>query len=434
VAASPPGTVLVVGSGAREHALAWALARGAEGRRVYVAPGNGGTAAEPGVENVALAEHDAEGLVGFARARAADLVVVGPEAPLAQGLVDRFQDAGLAVFGPTRAAARLETSKVWAREFMRRHGIPHPPFAIADGIIEARAAIHDLGGRCVVKADGLAAGKGVVVCDDAEAALEAVEAMLVARTFGEAGARVLVEARIEGPELSVMAICDGRDYRLLAPAQDHKRLLDGDRGPNTGGMGSYAPAPIGTPAVLEAVRRRVIEPTLAGMAAEGTPFSGCLYCGLMLTGEGPSVIEFNTRFGDPETQVQLPLLATDLGALLACAARGDVGGAPLAMIPDATAVCVVLAAAGYPDAPRRGAAIVGVEAAERHAGVKVFHAGTRVEDGRLAAAGGRVISVVCVREGLQAALSGAYHAIGSDGVRFDGMAYRTDIAFRALAG
>jgi len=433
VPTSPTRTVLVIGGGGREHALAWSLARSAGVERVYVAPGNPGTEAEPGVENIAVAEHDAEGLVGFAKARNVGLAVVGPEGPLALGMVDHFRAAGLRVFGPTRAAARLETSKVWSREFMRRHAIPHPRFAVVEDLAAADAAVRALDGRCVVKADGLAAGKGVVVCDDIASATEACEAMLVGRTFGEAGARVLIEERIAGPELSVMAICDGKDHQMLAPAQDHKRLLEDDRGPNTGGMGSFAPAPIATMEVLEAARRQVIEPTLAGMAAEGAPFVGCLYCGLMLTDDGLKVIEFNARFGDPEAQVQLPLVASDLAALLAAAARGGVRDSPLTMAPDATAVCIVLAAAGYPSAPQRGAQVHGIAEAERREGVKVFHAGTRRNQGRLLASGGRVVGVVCVRDGLQAALAGAYSAIGPDGVHFEGMAYRTDIAFRALA-
>ncbi len=437
-----PSTVLVVGGGGREHALAWAVARSAGVRRVYAAPGNAGTAGERGVVNVDLADDDLDGLVAFAAERRVGLTVVGPEKPLGAGLVDRFRTAGLPVFGPTRAAARIETSKAWARDFMARHGVPHPRFTVADDLAAAERAVRDLGGRCVVKADGLAAGKGVVVCDTVDDGLAAARGMLVSGVFGMAGARVLVEERMDGPELSVMAISDGDAFTLLPPAQDHKRALDGDQGPNTGGMGAYAPAPLGTPDLVDRIRRTIVEPVLAGMRAEGHPFTGCLYAGLMLTAAGPSVVEFNARFGDPETQVQLPLLESDLAAILRAAATG--GGVPDARPrPGHSAACVVVASGGYPGAYATGRSIDGLAEAEAVDGVKVFHAGTRVDPATGAAltAGGRVLDVVCVRPTLADAVAGAYAAIGRPaggggparpGVRFDGMHHRTDIARRAL--
>ena len=425
--------VLVIGRGGREHALAWALARSPQVEQVYVAPGNGAAAAENKVENVGLAEADVEGLASFTRQRKIDLTVVGPENALERGVVDHFQAQGLRVFGPTRDAARLETSKVWAREFMARHGIPHPRFVVCADAESAKAAVYSLEGACVLKADGLAAGKGVIVCDDVEEAITAVDTLMVERRFGDAGDRVLVEERVSGPELSVMAICDGTDYQLLAPSQDHKRLLEADQGPNTGGMGAYAPAPLGTPDMLDAVRYAVIEPTLRGMAEEGHPFTGCLYAGLMQTDQGLTVIEYNTRFGDPETQVQLPLITSDFATLLRAAADGHVADAPLEMDPEMTAVGVVLAARGYPGSVESGVTIDGLDTVGRRRGVKVFHAGTRAEGEGWRTAGGRVLNVVCVREGIQAAVTCAYGAIGASGVHFDGMTYRTDIAFRALS-
>lgn len=436
-----PATILVIGGGGREHALAWALARSEGVARVLVAPGNPGTAAEPKVENLPLGESDAEGLAAVALARGVALCVVGPEKPIEAGLVDRLRDAGLAVFGPSRAAARIETSKAWARDLMRRQGIPHPAYRVAGDPEAAAAAIAEMGGACVVKADGLAAGKGVLVCEDGDSALAAARAMLLEGRFGAAGARVLIEERVEGPELSVMAICDGRDFRLLSPAQDHKRLLDEDRGPNTGGMGAYAPAPIGGPELLDRVGRAVIAPALAGLREAGHPFVGCLFAGLMLSPRGPVVIEFNARFGDPETQVQLPLVESDLAGLLLAAARGDLASAgPLALAAERSAACVVLASGGYPEAYPIGLPIAGLGAAGAREGVKVFHAGTRAgAAGAIETAGGRVLGLVCVRPSLAEAVAGAYAAIGAAGggeaagVRFEGMVYRRDIAAGALA-
>jgi phosphoribosylamine--glycine ligase len=436
-----PSSILIIGSGGREHALAWTLSKSPRVARIFVAPGNGGTAGEPKTENIALQAGDLEGLLSFALERAIDLTVVGPENPLEAGIVDRFRAAGLRVFGPTQAAARLESSKTWAREFMARHGIPSPAFHQVESMAAAETAIRAMGGRCVVKADGLAAGKGVVVCDGIDEALDAARDMLVDDAFGAAGRRLLIEERIEGPELSLMAVTDGTRYVLLPPAQDHKRLLAGDRGPNTGGMGSYAPAPDGSPAIVARALAEIIEPTLRGMAAEGHPFSGCLYAGLMLTEAGPKVIEFNARFGDPETQVQLPLIESDLAELLAGAADGQLDPSRFRLAENRAAVCVVLAANGYPRQAESGKEIRGIDAAEAVPGVKVLHAGTRRDDeGRILSAGGRVLNLICARAGLLDAVRGAYEALddpestpGPGGVSFEDMQYRLDIAYRAFA-
>lgn len=429
---SSDARVLVVGSGGREHALAWSLARSPRVDRVFVAPGNGGTDREPKVENAPIVASDLDGLAAFARDGGVALTVVGPEDPLARGLVDRLRDDGLAVFGPRRAAARLESSKVWAREFMARHDVPHPFFTVATDIETAERAVHEVGGHCVVKADGLAAGKGVLVCDGVDVALAAVRTVMVERKFGPAGDRVLIENRMAGPELSLMVATDGRGYMLFPAAQDYKRLREGDQGPNTGGMGSYAPAPIATDALVDQVRRRIVEPTLAGMADEGHPFTGCLYFGLMLTEAGPIVIEYNVRFGDPETQAQLPLVGDDLFEMLLASARGEMDGWTETAASGDASVCVVLAANGYPERAVSGDPIAGIDMAERVPGVKVFHAGTRAEGNRVLTAGGRVLCVTCVRPTLAQAVDGAYSAIGDDALRFQDMQYRSDIAARAL--
>jgi phosphoribosylamine--glycine ligase len=371
--------------------------------------------------------------VAAAIEHAVDLAVIGPEDPLAAGLADDLRAAGITTFGPSRAAALLESSKSWSRGFMARHGVPHPRFVSADGWEAAERAIADLGGPCVVKADGLAAGKGVVVADDAAEALRAVERMLAHREFGAAGERIVVEERLAGVELSVMAIADGARYVVLPPAQDHKRLLENDEGPNTGGMGAYAPSPAASPATMARIRAAIIEPTLAGLRDEGRPFVGCLYCGLMLTDAGPVVVEFNARFGDPETQVQLPLLRDDLGRLLWAAATGALAPRDLDVAANEAAVTVVLVPAGYPGTSESGAAVTGLDRAAAIPGVKVFHAGTALRGETVVTAGGRALAVTCVGGSLAEAQAGAYGAIGDQGVHFDGMRYRKDIAAKAFA-
>ncbi|MBE3590915.1 MAG: phosphoribosylamine--glycine ligase [Firmicutes bacterium] len=415
---------LVVGGGGREHALAWRLSE--DGHEVAVAPGNAGTRLM-GLAHLDVRAEDVEGLVAQARRLRPDCVVIGPEAPLALGLADALRAAGLAVFGPDRAAARIETSKAWAKAFMARHGIPTAAGRAFTDAQEAERYAASLAGPAVVKAGGLAAGKGVFVCGDAREAAAAVRAV---RRLGEAGREIVIEERLEGRECSLIAVTDGRRVLPLAPARDHKRALDGDRGPNTGGMGAYSPLPDVTEAQVDAIRRRILEPAVAGLAAEGCPFRGALYAGLMLTAEGPKVLEFNARFGDPETQVLLPRLRGDFGALLAAAAHGELHRARLAWDP-AWAVGVVVAAAGYPEAPRTGMPVAGLEAAAA-AGALVFHAGTVLEGGRVLVRGGRVLTIVGLGPDVAAARERAYAACRAVG--FEGAWYRNDIAGGTVGG
>lgn len=420
--------VLVVGSGGREHALAWKLAQSPALNALSCLPGNGGTAglgaSLPGSAG------DAEAVVRAARERHVDLVVVGPEAPLVAGLADRLRAEGILVFGPSAAAARLEGSKAFCKEFLARRGIPTAPFRVFD---DPAAAIEHLAHRpmpVVVKADGLAAGKGVVVCADRLAAETAVREMLVERRFGAAGARVVLEDCLEGEEVSLLVITDGVRCVPLRPAQDHKRVGDGDRGPNTGGMGAYVPAPVLDDRLLGRVLDRIVEPTVAGMRAEGTPFVGCLYAGLMLVDGEPYVLEFNVRFGDPETQPILLHLADDLLPWLHGAARGSLPDRVPAWHPGA-ACCVVLAQEGYPGEVRKGAVIEGLEEAARVPDTVVFHAGTvRDEAGVVRVAGGRVLGVTSRGADLAQARARAYEA--ADRIRWEGKFCRRDIGLRGL--
>jgi phosphoribosylamine--glycine ligase len=423
--------VLVIGSGGREHALAWKLAQSPRVSKVFVAPGNAGTARDPALVNVpATAIAD---LVDFAREREIGLTVVGPEAPLAAGVVDAFRAAGLPIFGPTQAAAQLESSKDYAKSFMTRHRIPtarHRTFADA---AEAHAYVEREGAPIVIKADGLAAGKGVVVATTAAEAHAAIDAMLVDNAMGDAGARVVIEEFLAGEEASFIVMVDGRHVLALASSQDHKRLKDGDAGPNTGGMGAYSPAPVVTPELHARLMREVILPTVQGMAADGIPYTGFLYAGVMIDAQGvPRVLEFNCRLGDPETQPIMARLKSDLVELLDHAVDGTLDQAH-AEWDRRTALCVVLAAHGYPEAPRRGDAIEGLERVTpaAHPDVVVFHAGTALEGNRVVASGGRVLGVTALGDSVRQAQRAAYAAIGT--IRFDGMQYRTDIGHRALA-
>src|SRR5919112_5902938 len=379
-----PYSVLVVGSGAREHALVWALARSPSVSEIWAAPGN------PGIgtiaQTVALPITDVAAIADWAEAHDIGLVVVGPEAPLALGLADRLAVRGIPVFGPSRAAAELEWSKAFAKDFMRRHGIPTAPYGVFTEIEAAVNFIRTAGGPLVIKADGLAAGKGVLICATQAEAEEAVRSVLVDRAFQAAGDRIVIEHFLEGEELSVIAVVDGERFAVLPPARDYKRLRDGDQGPNTGGMGSYAPVHDLDLDVMDRVRESVLEPAVAGLRAEGKPYRGALYAGLMLTREGPIALEFNCRFGDPETQVIMPLLDLDLAELLLACAEGRLATASIATLP-AVAVCVVLAAEGYPERPRTGDPIHGLDVA-RQSGARVFHAGTGERDGRLVTNGG----------------------------------------------
>jgi phosphoribosylamine--glycine ligase len=420
--------VLLVGSGGREHALAWGLARSPSLGELHAAPGNPGIAALAECHDVAVG--DLAGLTALADRVRADLVVIGPEAPLVAGLADRLAAAGIAAFGPSAGAAEIEGSKAFAKEVMAAAGVPTAPCTICDTVGAAQLAIAEAGGRVVVKADGLAAGKGVTVCDDAAEAEQAVRECLVDGRFGGAGARVLIEQRLEGPELSMLALCDGEAVLPLAPARDYKRIADGDRGPNTGGMGCISPVPGADAALVEEIAETIHRPVIAELARRGVPFRGCLYAGLMLTADGPSVIEFNARWGDPETQVIVPRLDGDLLEALFLTASGRLADAALDVSPDAC-VSVVLAARGYPDAPERGAEITGIEDASEVDGVIVFHAGTaRDDEGRPTVAGGRVLNVSGRGPDLAAARDRAYQA--AELIAFDGMQLRSDIGEAAL--
>ena len=417
--------VLVIGSGGREHALAWKIAQSPQASRVYVAPGNGGTARDPRLRNVPLC--DIKALADFAQAEGVALTVVGPEAPLAAGVVDVFRARGLRIVGPTRDAARLESSKAYAKDFMQRHAIPTARHATFGDAAAAHAHVERHGTPIVVKADGLAAGKGVVVAMAADEAHAAIDAML-GGPHPAAGARVVIEDFLDGEEASFIVLCDGRHALPLATSQDHKRLADGDRGPNTGGMGAYSPAPVVTPAVHARVMREIIEPAVSGMARDGVPFTGFLYAGLMIGAQGEvKTLEFNTRLGDPETQPILMRLQSDLCEVLLHAADGTLDAVELQWDPR-VALGVVLAAAGYPSAPRAGDAIEGLPADAGDA--MVFHAGTREQDGRLVSAGGRVLCVTALGDSVALAQRRAYEVLA--GIRCDGMQYRHDIGHRAI--
>ncbi len=420
--------VLVIGGGGREHALAWKLAQSPRVQKVFVAPGNAGTASELRVENVAIADLDA--LAGFAQEQSVALTVVGPEAALAAGAVDIFRARGLRIFGPTKAAAELESSKSFAKAFMQRHGIPTAAYAVFEDAAAAHAhvAAHDL--PVVVKADGLAAGKGVVVAATHDEAHAAVDAMLGA-PGSAAGSRVVIEAFLEGEEASFIVVCDGTSALSLATSQDHKRLLEDDLGPNTGGMGAYSPAPVVTPNVHARVMQEIVMPTLEGMAAEGRPFTGFLYAGLMIdAGGAPKTVEFNCRLGDPEAQPLLMRLKSDLLDLL-LRASGD-GGRSLDAVElrwdRRVALGVVMASAGYPTAPRSGDPISGLPAPGED--VKVFHAGTALRGGEVVTAGGRVLCVTALGDSTRLAQQRAYEAAGA--IAFAGAQYRRDIGQRAI--
>jgi phosphoribosylamine---glycine ligase len=419
--------VLLVGGGGREHSLAWKLAQSPRLAALYAAPGNPGIARL--AECVPVRADDVAAVVDLAERERIDLTVVGPETPLAAGLVDALDARGRPAFGPSRAAAALESSKAFAKALFARHGIPTARFGTFDDPAAARAFVQELGGRAVVKTDGLAAGKGAVLCADATEAAAAIHDMLERRVFGDAGARVVVEEYLEGEEVSVFALTDGRTVCPLASAQDHKAVFDGDRGPNTGGMGAYSPAPVLDVALEEEVVRTVLEPTVRAMAAEGRPYRGVLYAGLMLTVAGPRLLEYNVRFGDPECQVLMPRMTDDLLDLCQAVAEGRGLPRSVAWRPEA-AVCVVLASGGYPGDYRTGIPIDGIERAEAHAGITVFHAGTARRDGRLATAGGRVLGVTALGADIPAAVSAAYSA--AEEIRFDGIHYRRDIGHRAL--
>jgi phosphoribosylamine--glycine ligase len=424
--------ILVVGGGGREHALAWQCARSDSVTKVYVAPGNAGTARELRVENVAIGAEDIDGLASFAADKCIDLTIVGPEAPLVAGISDRFRTAGLRCFGPTAAAARLEGSKAFTKGFLKRHGIPTATYEQFSSIEPAIDYIHKQGAPLVIKADGLAAGKGVIIAHSVTEAEAAARAMLEGGAFGAAGAKIVVEQFLEGEEASFIAIVAGETILPLATSQDHKARDDGDKGPNTGGMGAYSPAPVVTTAIHSRIMNEVMRPTVRGLAADGIPYTGFLYAGLMITADGtPSVLEFNCRFGDPETQPILMRLKSDLPDLCTAALDGRLADSSAEWDPRA-ALGVVMAAGGYPGSYRKGDVISGLAAFEGREDVKVFHAGTTLdESGRVVTAGGRVLCAVALGADVSEAQVRAYEVVR--GISWDGAYYRKDIGYRAVA-
>lgn len=417
--------VLVVGSGGREHALCWKIAQRPD-TEVYVAPGNIGMVDVAMLVNIKV--DDIAGLVDFAKAEGIDLTVVGPELPLTLGIVDAFQEAGLACFGPNKAAAKLEGSKAFSKELMKKYGIPTAAFDTFTDVDKAKAFVDEIGVPCVVKADGLAAGKGVIICMTREEADKAIEDMLTDHAFGDASATIVIEEYMVGPEVSVLAFADGKSVLPMVSAQDHKRIFDGDKGPNTGGMGAYSPAPVYTEALSAEVNKTIIEPTIAAMAAEGTPFTGILYTGLMLTEKGPRVLEYNVRFGDPETQPIMVRMKSDIVALFQACVDGKLDEATLEW-HDEAAVCVIMASGGYPASSEKGVPIHGLDDIAAEEAI-VFHSGTAEKDGEIVTNGGRVLGVTAKDATIKGAIDKAYAAV--EKINFDHMQFRRDIGARAL--
>ena len=415
--------ILVIGSGGREHALFWKLSESPQTERIYAIPGNPGMG-----EMTDIAVTDNAAILQFAKEKDIGLVVVGPEVPLMNGLVDDLEAAGIPAFGPRANAAEIEGSKSFAKDLMKKYGIPTARYEVFAEAEAARAYIRSEGAPIVVKADGLAAGKGVVVAMTEQEALDAVDAIMENNSFGDAGARVVIEEFMEGEEASLLAFTDGTVIRPMISAQDHKRAFDGDKGPNTGGMGTYAPAPVMTPELTERAVEEILKPTISAMEKEGRAYRGCLYLGLMITADGPKVVEFNARFGDPETQVVLPLLDGDLVQIMHACADGTLADVPIRW-KDGAAVCVVLAAGGYPASYEKGNEIYGIGNAEK-LGALVFHAGTAKKNGKIVTNGGRVLGVVGMGKDIASAVQSAYDAV--DQISFKGEYHRKDIAHRAL--
>lgn len=419
--------VLVIGSGGREHALCWTLSRSPSVDKVYCAPGNPGM--RECAETVDIAVTDFEGLVAFARGHEVGLAVVGPEVPLTLGVVDAFEAAGLKCFGPSKLAARLEGSKTFAKNLMKKHGIPTAPFETFTEAAPALAFIDEIGAPCVIKADGLAAGKGVVICRTKDEAREAVREMLDEARFGEASSRILIEGFLEGQEVSVLAFCDGEDFVPMVSSQDHKRIFDNDRGPNTGGMGAYSPAPVYTDEVARFTVEKILRPTVEAMKKEGCPFKGVLYAGLMITKDGPMVLEYNARFGDPETQPVLQRLESDLAEVMLRCVEGRLAGTRLEWNPD-PAVCVIMASRGYPESSHSGDVITGLDKVDAK-DVHVFHSGTALDaEGRVVTHGGRVLGVCATGPTIALAREKAYANVAR--IHFDGAQFRRDIGNKAL--
>ena len=414
-----------MGSGGREHALCWKIAQRPD-TEVYVAPGNIGMVDVATLVNIKV--DDIAGLVDFAKAEGIDLTVVGPELPLTLGIVDAFQEAGLACFGPNKAAAKLEGSKAFSKELMKKYGIPTAAFDTFTDVDKAKAFVDEIGVPCVVKADGLAAGKGVIICMTREEADKAIEDMLTDHAFGDASATIVIEEYMVGPEVSVLAFADGKTVLPMVSAQDHKRIFDGDKGPNTGGMGAYSPAPVYTEALSAEVNKTIIEPTIAAMAAEGTPFTGILYTGLMLTEKGPRVLEYNVRFGDPETQPIMVRMKSDIVELFQACVDGKLDEAALEW-HDEAAVCVIMASGGYPASSEKGVPIHGLDDIAAEEAI-VFHSGTAEKDGEIVTNGGRVLGVTAKDATIKGAIDKAYAAV--EKINFDHMQFRRDIGARAL--
>lgn len=421
--------LLLIGGGGREHALAWKLAQSPQVETIYAAPGNPGIALLDKCTCIDLPLTDLDKVADYAEVNGIDLTVVGPEACLVAGIADVFKTRGLALFGPAKAAAELEGSKAFSKNLMEKYGIPTAFFKVCEDIATAKAYVKEKGAPIVVKADGLAAGKGVVVAMTEQEALDAIDDMMGDLKFGGAGARVVLEEFMEGEEASLLAFTDGKDIVSMVAAQDHKRVNDHDEGPNTGGMGAYAPAPVMTDVLRLKAVERVLKPVIAAMQAEGRPYQGCLYAGLMIKDESIKVVEFNCRFGDPETQVVLPLLDGDLAAIMLACATGTLATADIGWY-DKAAVCVVMASEGYPGSYPQGLPITGLEAANAMADVVVFHAGTKAAAGQIVTAGGRVLGVTAVGKNIREAQEKAYAAVAK--ISFDGAHYRQDIAWRAL--
>lgn len=421
--------ILLIGGGGREHALAWKLAQSDKVEKIFAAPGNPGIAMLKKCSCIDLKLDDLEKIADYAEEESIDLTVVGPEATLVAGIADVFKRRGLPVFGPSKAAAQLEGSKAFSKELMAKYNIPTAFFKICEDMETAKAYVKEKGAPIVVKADGLAAGKGVVVAMTEAEALEAIEEMMGDHKFGNAGARVVLEEYMEGEEASLLAFTDGKTVVPMLAAQDHKRIFDNDKGPNTGGMGTYAPAPVMTDILRLKATERILKPVVAAMAKEGTPYQGCLYAGLMIKDDVIKVVEFNCRFGDPETQVVLPLLESDLAEIMLACATGTLDQADVAW-SDKAAVCVVMASGGYPESYETGKAIIGLAEAGAQENTVVFHAGTKKAGNDIVTAGGRVLGVTAVDDNIRAARDRAYAAV--ENIKFDGAFYRKDIAWRAL--
>lgn len=420
--------ILVIGGGGREHTLAWKLSKSKNVEKMYAIPGN------PGMEkiaecNSAISISDNRALVAFAKEHKIDLTVVGPELPLANGVVDAFEAAGLKAFGPSKVAAEIEGSKAFSKWLMKKYDIPTAKFEVFTDAEAARSYVNEQGAPIVIKADGLAAGKGVIVATTLEQAIEAVDSIMCDQTFGEAGSRVVIEECLVGEEASLLTFTDGETIVPMISSQDHKRAYDNDEGPNTGGMGTYAPAPVATKEILAQVQKEILEPTIQAMAAEGRKYIGCLYAGLMITADGPKVIEYNARFGDPETQVVLPLLDGDLAEIMLACIDGKLADTKVSW-KDEAAVCVVMAAGGYPASYQKGDVITGIDAAEA-GGAVVFHAGTAKTDAGIVTNGGRVIGVTATAANIKQAVDNAYAAVGK--INFKDNHFRKDIAYRAIA-